>query len=377
MNILIAPNAFKGSLSAKQTADIMSAAVKDVAHDAVVTKIPIADGGDGFTEVMVETLGGELLECDTVDANNKAIKGKIGVVGQDLAIVDVATASGIARLDEGALQPMEASTFGTGLLIAKALDLGCEKVILGLGGSATTDAGTGILRALGAKFLDENGNEVTGGGGSLGSITTIDLSGLRRELQTVKIELACDVENPLFGKNGAAYVYAPQKGANNNQIIELDNNLKHFCGVLEKKTAKNISSLKGGGAAGGISTGLYALLGAELKRGAELVMDATGFDEAVRNADLVLTGEGSLDMQSASGKGTFAIAERCAKYRKPVLVFAGSIPVENNTSLDIFAGVYSILNEPMSLKKAVQHSEKLLFNAVREVIKVINIINNC
>lgn len=302
---VIAPDSFKGTLTSIEVCEIIKSSLEEKYPNIVCEAIPVADGGEGTVDAFLYALGGQRIEVKATDPIGREIKACYALL-KDTAVIETSAASGLPLLEEKA--PMNASTFGTGELLLDALDRGVRKIIIGLGGSATTDGGTGFLTALGASFLTSDGEKVTTGE-RLGEIKTVDLSGLDERLGDCEITALCDVTNPLFGKNGAAYVFAPQKGADSKQVEFLDKGLMHFAKITADALGYDKSLAEGSGAAGGLGFALLSYLSAEFKSGAETVLEICEFKEKLKNADIVITGEGRLDSQSLQGKVPFTVAK--------------------------------------------------------------------
>ena len=332
MKILLAPDSFKGCLTAREVADALAAGLRRVhpACDPVI--LPVADGGEGFCAAVLSARGGEWVQADTVDPLGRPMGARYAVCG-DTAVVEVAAASGLPLLRNGERHPLQTTSFGTGMLIRDALDRGLRKMLIGLGGSATHDAGTGLLSALGFRFLDASGKELPGIGASLGRIAGIDRSGAHPALAGTHFTVACDVETPLFGPSGAAEVFAPQKGATPEEVRLLDAGTAAFAEVVRREMPDQVGhdgetagqDAKGYGAAGGIGWALHTMLGARLESGIDLVLDAAGFDTLLRDAALVITGEGRLDGQTARGKAAAGILRRAQRAGVPVAAVCGRI----------------------------------------------------
>ena len=309
--IIIAPDSFKGAMSASEVCEIIGEEAKKAFPEAEIIKIPIADGGEGTVDAFLSIFGGEKVFAKVQSPLGRTIEAFFGLLPGKTAVIETAQASGLTIEKEN--DALSASTFGTGELIRRVLDEGAKKIILGLGGSATTDGGAGAVQALGGKFLDESGNEIPRGGKGLSKLHKIDLSGLDERLKETEFTVLCDVKNPLFGENGAAYVYAPQKGADVEDVKLLDEGLRKLA-----ENSLNIFSLKkkkyheipGAGAAGGLGFSCIAFLGGKLVSGIDCVLDAANFEEEAKTADLVITGEGKMDAQSLMGKVPFGVAKR-------------------------------------------------------------------
>ncbi len=324
--VLVAPDSFKGSLSAVQAAEAMERGVLAAWPDAVVEKVPVADGGEGTVEAMVVATGGAYESRTVRGPRGEPVAARWGVLGDGAtAVLEMAAASGLTLVPEGARDPRVASTFGTGELLLAAMDAGHRRIVLGIGGSATNDGGAGMARALGVRFLDARGDPLPDGGAALSRLATVDLSGLDARLASVELLVACDVDNPLTGPRGASAVYGPQKGATPAMVAELDAALAHYAAVAARATGRDVASRPGAGAAGGLGAGLLFFTPARLVPGVDLVLDAARFDARVRGARLVLTGEGRTDQQTAMGKAPVGVARRAQRHGVPVRVISGSL----------------------------------------------------
>lgn len=362
MNVLVAPNAFKGNLNARQVAQALSDGLLRANDTLKVTQLPIADGGEGTVDILIAASGGQLVEAKTKNAVGEDVSAHYGILPDgNTAILEMAAASGLGTLSEEERSPMKASTFGTGLLIKDAIDRGCRRIILGLGGSATTDAGTGILRALGIKFLNVSGFEVTVGGGGFAFLETIDISGMDPRVKDCEFILPCDVRNPLLGEDGSAAVFSPQKGATPAQVDQLEENLRHFTGLVKKTIGQEIGDMPHGGAAGGTAAGLHAFLGARLTSGIDFLLEQIAFDEKLAGTDLLITAEGRLDTQSLEGKGPYGVAQRAAAKGIPSLCVTGGFSqgLEHEVN-DVFHSIFAIPTEPMSLESAKENAYELV-----------------
>ena len=317
--IVVAPDSFKGTLSSLEVCNIVKASLLEERNDLEIIEVPIADGGEGMTEsFMCAMTDSEKIELKAKSPLGRDIDVYYAIVSGDTAVIEMAMASGITIEKEN--DAMKASTYGTGQIIKDALDKGIRKFFLGIGGSATTDGGIGCTAALGGKFLNKDGNEVSLCGEELSDIVSIDLSGLDERIKDCDITVLCDVKNPLYGKNGAAYIFGPQKGASEKQVEILDSGLKNLADISAEYLKKDLSQLEGTGAAGGLGFALVAFLGGELKGGIDHILDMLGFDEKVKDADLVITGEGKMDSQSLMGKLPFGVAKRCKHTRVAAIV---------------------------------------------------------
>jgi len=370
--VVVAPNSFKESLGACRAAAAMSRAVRVAWPEADVVERPLADGGDGTMEVLVSATGGRRMTVSVLDPLGRPIESAWGILGDRVTgIVEMAQASGLALLSEGERDPWNTSTEGTGQIILKALDEGIRTLILGIGGSATHDAGMGIAHALGARFLDDQGRPLAPAGRNLERVCSLDLSGLDPRLKETRITVACDVDNPLYGPSGAAYVYARQKGASLEVTRRLDQGTKRWCEVVEGTLGMSLSLLPGAGAAGGTAAGLVAFLGARLRPGVEMVMDAYDLDDDLKGACLGLTGEGRLDDQTLRGKAPILFAERARNMNVPVVAIAGSVrgPMASFRQRGMTA-CFSLTPGPMDLQYCKEHADILMSQVTEEVIRL-------
>ena len=371
MKIVLAPNALKGSLTASQAGEAMRAGIHDALPEAEVRIIPVADGGDGLVDTLATPLSAELHQCTVSGPLGTSTEATfIYCPDKQLAVIEMATASGLALLPESELDAMAASSYGTGELISAALDLGCKHIVLGIGGSATTDGGTGLATALGMRFLDDEGNPLIGNGAQLAKICHIDRSGVDARLTSVRFDVACDVDNSLLGEHGAANIYAPQKGANPSQVEQLEQGLANLAEVIKHDTGKDVRHDAGSGAAGGMAAGPMAFFGATLKPGAQLVLELLGLEAAIEDADLVLTCEGRLDHQTRFGKAPAAVAKLAHKHGVPCVAIAGTLDDSACSLADIgFDAVFSLCPGPVSLEEAIKNADRYLQNTTQQVIR--------
>ena len=355
MKIIIALDSFKGSLSSTEAGEAVREAILQVHPEWETDIIPIADGGEGMLNVMMNTTAGFI---HTLTAHNPCMEQTeaqygISADGQT-AFIEMANISGLPLISNSQRNPMKTSTFGTGELIKDALEKGCRKFVIGIGGSATNDAGAGMLQALGFRFLDKDGNVLKQGGEILGKVVHICTQDVHQSLKNAHFIVACDVQNPFFGPEGAAYVYARQKGADDRMIADLDEGMRSFAQVVYKETGKDIANLPGSGAAGGMGGGMVAFLDAELKSGADLLLDISRFDERIADADLIITGEGRIDRQSLMGKIPGKILQRGRSKGIPVIAIAGCVEDETLLKEVGFHGVYATKPENMPLEEAMK-----------------------
>lgn len=375
MRILVAPDSFKGSLTAMEVAKNIKKGINSYDSKIDVELLPMADGGEGTVQSLVDATNGEIIEKEVNGPLGNKVKAFYGLLGdQKTAVIEMAAASGLPLVPEGKKNPLKTTTYGTGELIASALDAGAQKIIIGIGGSATNDAGVGMAQALGAEILDAEGQQIDFGGGNLDKIEKINLDKLDSRLQDVEVVVACDVDNPLYGKDGAAYVYAPQKGADPEMVKILDQNLRHFNQIAIKELNKDINKIPGAGAAGGLGAGLVAFLDAELKAGVDIVLDIIDFESYLKDVDLVITGEGMLDGQSIYGKTPVGVSRSAAKKDIPVIAIAGTLGEGVEKILDYGINSYfSIIDRPAELKEIIEESPELLANLSEQIIRTIQI----
>ncbi len=353
--ITIAIDSFKGSLSSYEVASAFERGFNQVFPQAQVRKVSVADGGEGTVEALVQTLGGEMVRIGVSDPLMRRVEVCYGIVDDGhTAVMEMSAASGLPLLTPEERNPMKTTTYGTGEMIADALARGCRKFLVGIGGSATNDAGVGMLRALGFRFLDAEGCELVGGGEILAQIASIDGSGAMGELHDAEFIVACDVTNPLYGPEGAAYVFAPQKGADAAMVEQLDEGLRNFAEVVKRYNGEDIASLQGAGAAGGLGGGFKALLGARLERGIEMVLGAMRFDDIIKGSDLVVTGEGRLDGQTVMGKAPSGVLCAACKQGIPCIAIGGAVEYCKELAESDFAAMFPVVSGPMPLERAMQ-----------------------
>jgi len=355
--IVIASDSFKGSLSSSEVAQAIQAGIRKIFPECETITIPVADGGEGTVDALVKGANGTIITCRVHDPLMNIIDAQYGILGDsETAIIEMAAASGLTLVPPDKCNPMKTSTYGTGELIKDALDKGCKNVLIGIGGSATNDAGTGMLQALGFGFSDKSGNQLGQGGRILEYISSIDTTGVINQVTDAKYTVACDVNNPFSGPDGAAYVFAPQKGADAYMVEQLDKGLKNFASIIRKTFKKDIDSLAGAGAAGGMGGSFVALLDAVLQPGIEMVLEALHFDKLIGSADLIITGEGKLDKQTAMGKTPMGVLHAAEKQNIPVVAIGGT--VEDTDIIDKlgFAAILPILPYPVPLEQAMEKS---------------------
>ncbi len=357
MRILIAPNAFKHSIGAAEAAEAIRLGLEESSLDCSCVCFPIADGGDGTGTLLVQHFKGEFIECEVHDPLFRKIKARFGVIDDGrTAVIEMAEASGSRLLQSEELDPLRANTYGTGELIRKALDQHVKKIIIGMGGSATVDGASGMLKALGLRFMHGH-SEIIKLPRGLNELREVVLTDLDSRLKSCQLVVLCDVENPLLGEEGAATVFGPQKGAGTMEIRELEDRLKQMAGVAKSQLGVDITTLKGGGAAGGAAAGLQGFLNAKLVNGIDHFLELCGFDEHLKEADLVITAEGSIDLQTLKSKGPAGVARAARKFNVPVIALGGTVPLqEADLFSHTFDVVLSISNEPASLDEALSHT---------------------
>lgn len=373
--IVIASDSFKGSLSAAEVAACGERAVHRLFPDCEVVQLPVADGGEGTVETLTAALGGQSVATVVHDPLGRLITARYGLITKEkMAIIEMATASGLPLLQPEERNPWLTSTYGTGELIRDALERGCRKFLIAIGGSATNDGGMGLLQALGFRFLDAEGQELPGCGGSLSLIQQIDTCGALAALTECEFTVACDVSNPFYGTEGAAYVFAPQKGADAEMVEALDQGLRHFAQWIQTTQGIAIDHLPGAGAAGGLGGGLVAFLQARLRPGIEMVLDALQFDTQIAGADLIFTGEGKLDAQTCMGKTPFGVLRRAQRQGIPVVALGGAVEACEALNRCGFLAVLPILPYPTSLAKAMEatFTQQNIERTVTQVLRLLH-----
>ncbi len=373
MNIVLAVDSFKGSCSAIEVAEHLEEGILRVLPQAQVQKIPVADGGEGTVQALLYAVGGTLRQKTVTGPMGSPVAAEYGVLDNGVAVIEMASASGLPLVPAGERNPLVSTTYGTGELIRQVLDEGYHKLVIGIGGSATNDAGVGMAQALGASFLDGQGQELPFGGGALDRLAQVDLTNMDPRLKDCQITVACDVSNPLCGPTGASRIYGPQKGATEEMIQQLDQNLRHFADVVEPALGLSFREIPGAGAAGGLGAALLAFCGATIKSGIDTVLDAVQLEQRVAQADLVITGEGRIDGQSVFGKVPVGVATRSKKVKPlPVIAVVGGIGPGAEATYDYgIDAILSTVNGPMSLEQAMEQAPSLLAQAGERVIRLI------
>ena len=371
---LLAPDSFKESMTAEQACAAMQRGIVKALPDAQFIYVPMADGGEGTVDALVAARNGRKVELDVSGPFiQQKVQGYFGLIENDqTAVIEMALANGIHLIESSQRNPLLTSTLGTGEIIKAALELGVSKIIIGLGGSVTNDAGAGMAQALGVKFLDENSQVVQVGGGQLDQIQSIDLSQLDPRLKSTEIVIASDVNNPLCGENGASNVFAPQKGGTSEMVATLDQNLKYFADLVAQHIGQDFQDIAGAGAAGGLGFGLMAFAGAKIRSGVEIVIEETGLSEKIDQADYVFTGEGGIDFQTKFGKTPFGVAQVAKRFNKPVIAFAGYVGKGIEELYDEgFTAIFGIVDGACDLQTALKNGEKNLERCCVNVVKVL------
>ncbi|MCH8222050.1 MAG: glycerate kinase [Chloroflexi bacterium] len=379
MKIVIAPQGFKGSLTALEVARAIGDGVRQVEPDAEIDLVPVADGGDGTLQALVDVSDGKVVTTTVTGPLGAPVDAQWGSMGKGgnggngkTAVIEMARASGLALLDPSELDPLNASTRGTGELFKTALDAGHRKFIIGIGGSATNDGGAGMMQALGARLLDADGMELPPGGAALANLDRIDVSGLDRRAVEASIDVACDVNNPLCGPDGASAVFGPQKGATPELVEQLDAALSRFADVIERDLGKAVRNNPGAGAAGGLGAGLMAFLNANLKAGVDIVLDAVDLDAHLEGSDLVITGEGQIDHSTIFNKAPVGVAERAKERGIPVIAIAGGLGEGyRETHEKGIDAAFTLVSGPMPLDDAIANTADLLAGVAEEIMRTL------
>ncbi|MDB5124185.1 MAG: glycerate kinase [Mucilaginibacter sp.] len=377
MNILIAPNAFKNSLNASDAAFAIRQGLALSNLDCTTACFPIADGGDGTGSLIIEKCGGKVIEKEVQDPLGNKIKASFGLIDKgQTAVIEMADASGLRLLNKGELDPLKASSYGTGELVRFALDTGVNKIIIAMGGSATVDGGCGILNALGVSFLNAFGESLPANPEGLAGMVEVDASGLDKRILSCEIVILCDVDNELLGLCGAAHVFGPQKGATPEAAELLDDFLKNFAAISSRQTGTDMAGIKHSGTAGGAAAGLHAWLNAKLVNGIDYFLSLTDFNEALKNCDLLITGEGSIDKQTLQGKGPFGVAVKAKNANVPVIGVAGKIPLGHDEELSKYFDVLMpINNEPGYIATAMKNTRENLIRTGKMIGDLIALDN--
>lgn len=377
MKIVVAPDSFKGSVTALEAANAIEQGLHRVFPDAIIEKIPMADGGEGTVQSLVDATGGHIRTERVLGPLGNEVEAEFGILSDGkTAVIEMASASGLTLVPPDKRNPLHTTTFGTGQLINAALDLGCRRIIIGIGGSATNDGGAGMAEALGVKFINGDGTSLKRGGEGLAELESIDISDLHPAILETETIVACDVNNPLTGPDGASHVYGPQKGATPEMVNTLDANLAHYDAILTRTLGKSFNNTPGAGAAGGLGAGLMAFLNADLRLGIDIMIDAVNLRERMKGASLVITGEGQLDFQTAFGKTPVGVAKVAKTYNIPVIAIAGSI---GEGAKDVYAkgidAMLGIAQTPMTLEDAVSDAVHLIADTAEQAARLLSIGN--
>ncbi|WP_010248707.1 glycerate kinase [Acetivibrio cellulolyticus] len=378
MKILLAPDSFKGSLSSLEVINIIEESAIKHFEKIEIIKVPIADGGEGTVEAIVLAANGKYETAWVVDPLGRKLEAKYGVINGKTAVIEMAQASGLTLLKEDERNPLKTTTFGTGQLIKDALDKGYRSFLIGIGGSATNDAGIGAAQALGVRFMDSDGADLGFGGQFLSRLELFDMSGIDNRIRESDITVISDVTNPLTGQTGATRVFAKQKGAKEEMILELENGMNHFAKIVKSQLGIDIDSIKGAGAAGGLGACLVAFFGANIKSGIDTILDIVDFDGKLEDVDLVITGEGRIDSQSAFGKVPVGVAKRCVEHggagskKIPVIALVGSIGEGAEAAyVHGIDCIISSVREPMPLEKAISNADQNLRQAADDLFRLL------
>ena len=373
--IVLAPDSFKESMSAKEACMAMERGIKKVNSNIKCVHVPMADGGEGTMQSLVDATNGNIYSLEVIGPLGNKVKAQYGILGGGkIGILEMASASGIHLVPLDKRNPLITTTYGTGQLIKACLDKGVKKLLIGIGGSATNDGGAGVIQALGGRLLDKDGKELSFGGGELGKLHTIDLTDFDQRLRDISVEVACDVNNTLCGEKGASNVFGPQKGATKEMVNLLDNNLKHYANVIKEQIGKDVLDVVGAGAAGGLGAGLMAFFNGTLKKGIEMVIEYTGLENEIKEADMVWTGERSIDFQTQYGKTPLGVATVAKKYDKPVIAFAGRV----GEDIDILYekgidSIFGIIKDVTSIEEALEKGQENMEKTAENVIRLMSL----
>lgn len=372
MKILIAPDSFKGSMTSIEASETIFNIITTTYPEAIIKKLPLSDGGEGLVECLVKATGGKKLTEKVTGPLGDPVNASWGILGDtETAVIEMASASGLLLLPENKRDPRYTTTYGTGELIKAALDEGCAKIILGLGGSATNDGGSGMVQALGAKLLNQNGQPIPYGGIGLKELDRIDINNCDPRLGKIELKVACDVDNPLTGERGASYVFGPQKGATPEMAEQLDEALSHYARIVKRDLRCDVVDMPGAGAAGGVGASVVAFLNGKLTSGINLVLETIGLEKELKDCDLVISGEGKFDAQSAYGKVPVGVARLAKRFNVPVIVIAGSVyRIPENLHDEGVTACFSIINEPMTLETAMTRCKELLELTTSQLLRL-------
>ena len=370
MKIVLSPDSFKGSLSAVDAAQAMAEGIQKLNLSIETFMIPVADGGEGTLDALISATHGKMVSVNVSDPLGKQIIAEYGILGDgETCVIEMAQSSGLLLLKKEERNPLLASSYGTGELILHALDNGYRKFIMGIGGSATNDGGTGMLKALGMKFLNDKGEELVAGGGALLELSQIDVSHFDTRIAESEFIIASDVDNPFVGPNGASFIFGPQKGATEDMVTRLDQSLTVLADVIERTTGISIHHSQGAGAAGGMGGAFQSFFPCAMKPGIQVVLKAIGFQEQIQQADLILTGEGKSDTQTLSGKAPIGVATIARENNIPVLLISGSVSKQSKQQLaEYFHSITSIVDEEITSDEAIEHAKHYLEMKTQETV---------
>lgn len=369
---VLAPDSFKGSLTAKEVCLAMESGIKKALPSAECISVPMADGGEGTVQSLVDATGGRIYELEVIGPLGDPVKSFYGIMGDEkTAVIEMASASGLHFVDEVTKNPLITTTYGTGQLVKACLDKGVEKIILGIGGSATNDGGAGFAQALGVSLKDKKGHELSFGGAALSQLHTIDVSGLDARLKDVRIEIASDVSNPLCGEKGASYVFGPQKGATPEIVRILDDALRHYSAIIKEQLGKDVAQTPGAGAAGGLGAGLLVFTNAQMRRGVDIIIEYTNLHEIIKKADYVFTGEGGIDFQTEFGKTPYGVAQVAKSENKKIIAIAGYLGKDIETLYDMFDAIFGIMPGVMTMPEAIKTATKNIERTTENIIRLL------
>lgn len=375
MKIVIAPDSFKGNLTASQVASFIEEGVRRVCPEAEILKVPMADGGEGTVQSLIDATGGRIVAEEVLGPLGQRIKAEYGILGDcETAVIEMAAASGLSLVPANRRNPLLTTTYGTGELILAALNEGCRRVIVGIGGSATVDGGSGMAQALGVKLLNSQGTQIGFGGGSLPDLEKIDVSKIDPRANGVQITVASDVKNPLLGSSGAASIYGPQKGATPDMVKTLEEGLRNFSAIIRRDLGKDIKDIPGAGAAGGLGAGFMVFLDAKVVSGVDTVIEITRLAEKLKDADLVITGEGRMDSQTVYGKTPIGVARIAKKYGVPVVAIVGEasedVGVVYEHGID---GIIAAISSPVTRAQAMSMAPELIPGGAEHLMRLIRV----
>lgn len=373
MKFVLAPDSYKESMTAREAALAMERGIKKIFPDAICTLIPMADGGEGTVQSLIDAMNGELVSANVKDPLGREVEASYGFIEENkTAIIEMASASGLHLIKPEERNPLITTSYGTGELIKDALDKGADRFIIGLGGSATNDGGVGLLQALGARFLDKSGSELSYGGAALKELHQIDLSNFDNRLQNAYFEIASDVTNPLIGKEGASRIFGPQKGADEEKVVQLDEALTHYGMIVKDITGKDVAMAEGAGAAGGLGAAFLAFFNSNMQRGVDIVLKLTEFTDKIEGADYVFTGEGSIDGQTVFGKTPYGVSKAAQAHNIPVIGFGGKVDKEADVLYQHgFQAIFCILSGVTDIETALKNGAINLENTTETVCRMI------